>query len=464
MSRTKELAKNTAIISIGRVGTQLVSFFLLPLYTAKLATSEYGNVDFVTTLASFIVPVITMLMEESMFRFLIDAETEIEKKKIISQAFIFSFLNLLVGMVVAIPLLLKSGYELGYPILLYTISCVFIALANALSRGVGRISLYAFSNFICSVSIISLNIILILILDMGFWGMIIANVLSNIIVSLLVFTILKVWSYINVRYFDLNMMKYMLKYSLPLVPNTISWSIINVSDRLVIVSVLGASANGLYSVANKFPNIINTFYNFFNIAWRESSARILKSNDVGEFKKIYGFIKKELFLVTIMLISGIQFVYPFFINKNYQSSVAYVPILTISVYYLSLSAFYGGIYTAYKKTTILGTTSFVAAIVNVLIDIVLIKFVGIYAAAISTVVSAFYLYYYRKRKMSHYLDVKDNRDWKILVTFIILLILFYKASLIIHIVEFIFVVCSAIYVNKEEINKIYRSVILNSKK
>ena len=63
MSRTKELAKNTAIISIGRVGTQLVSFFLLPLYTAKLATSEYGNVDFVTTLASFIVPVITMLME-----------------------------------------------------------------------------------------------------------------------------------------------------------------------------------------------------------------------------------------------------------------------------------------------------------------------------------------------------------------------------------------------------------------
>ena len=311
MSRTKELAKNTAIISIGRVGTQLVSFFLLPLYTAKLATSEYGNVDFVTTLASFIVPVITMLMEESMFRFLIDAETEIEKKKIISQAFIFSFLNLFVGMVVAIPLLLKSGYELGYPILLYTISCVFIALANALSRGVGRISLYAFSNFICSVSIISLNIILILILDMGFWGMIIANVLSNIIVSLLVFTILKVWSYINVRYFDLNMMKYMLKYSLPLVPNTISWSIINVSDRLVIVSVLGASANGLYSVANKFPNIINTFYNFFNIAWRESSARILKSNDVGEFKKIYGFIKKELFLVTIMLISGIQFVYPF---------------------------------------------------------------------------------------------------------------------------------------------------------
>ena len=138
--------------------------------------------------------------------------------------------------------------------------------------------------------------------------------------------------------------------------------------------------------------------------------------------------------------------------------------MTISVYYLSLSAFYGGIYTAYKKTTILGTTSFVAAIVNVLIDIVLIKFVGIYAAAISTVVSAFYLYYYRKRKMSHYLDVKDNRDWKILVTFIILLILFYKASLIIHIVEFIFVVCSAIYVNKEEINKIYRSVILNSKK
>ena len=45
---------------------------------------------------------------------------------------------------------------------------------------------------------------------------------------------------------------------------------INASDRLVIMAFLGASANGLYSIAYKFRNLINTFCGFFNIAWKET--------------------------------------------------------------------------------------------------------------------------------------------------------------------------------------------------
>ena len=73
MNQKKELIKNTLIISIGKFSTQLITFLLLPLYTSLLTTSEYGEYDFLNTISIFLIPCVTLLMEEGMFRFLIDA-------------------------------------------------------------------------------------------------------------------------------------------------------------------------------------------------------------------------------------------------------------------------------------------------------------------------------------------------------------------------------------------------------
>ena len=45
MGKKRELVKNTAIITVGKLCTQFLSFFLLPVYTAVLSTSEYGTFD-----------------------------------------------------------------------------------------------------------------------------------------------------------------------------------------------------------------------------------------------------------------------------------------------------------------------------------------------------------------------------------------------------------------------------------
>ena len=159
MGKSGELAKNTAIISIGRLSTQVISFFLLPLYTSRISPEDYGNFDLVVTLASFIIPAVTMLMEESMFRFLIDSKTEEEKKSIISQTFIYSLssgvlLSIVFGVIQAI-----FSLPLGVPVWLYCIAILFISLSNALSRGLNRIGLYSISNFVASLLIIILNLL-----------------------------------------------------------------------------------------------------------------------------------------------------------------------------------------------------------------------------------------------------------------------------------------------------------------
>lgn len=80
MKQEKELIKNTFIIAIGKFSTQIVSFLLVSLYTAKLTTEQYGNYDLIITIITFITPFITLTLEESMFRFLIDAKNKKEEK------------------------------------------------------------------------------------------------------------------------------------------------------------------------------------------------------------------------------------------------------------------------------------------------------------------------------------------------------------------------------------------------
>ena len=78
--REGTLIKNTAIITIGKICTQLITFFLLPLYTSLLSTQEYGIIDLLNTLVSLLVPIVTLQIEQGIFRDLIEV-VEIRKKK-----------------------------------------------------------------------------------------------------------------------------------------------------------------------------------------------------------------------------------------------------------------------------------------------------------------------------------------------------------------------------------------------
>ena len=70
--RKKQFAKNTIILSIGTFGSKVFTFFLLPLYTAVLATEDYGNVDVLQSVIQLLVPIATLQLSVAVFRFLID--------------------------------------------------------------------------------------------------------------------------------------------------------------------------------------------------------------------------------------------------------------------------------------------------------------------------------------------------------------------------------------------------------
>ncbi len=409
MNQRNQLVKNTMIIAIGKLSTQIISYLLLPLYTYKLAPAEFGIYDFVCTLSLFLCPIITLLMEESMFRFLIDATSKMQERKVISQTIIY----IIFGTAMFIPiafLALKFGAKyspmLIFAVISFVISNIMIGLSNSLARGLSKLKLYSFSNFILGIGTIILNIIFIVGLNSGAEGLLWANTIANILTAIVIFAKLKLWRYIGK--FNKGLMKKMVRYSVPLVPNSISWSIINMSDRIFLTQIIGSAANGIYAMANRFPNIINVVYGYFNTAWKESAARIIKDENKNKYyNSIYHDTKRFLYAVTICLIAVMPFIFPILINKSYDEAYIYIPIVMIATYYSNLSSYFGGIFSAYKDTKIMGTTTLVAAAINLIIDLILIKQFKIYAACISTLVADLIVYFYRRKKLKKYIKLKE---------------------------------------------------------
>ena len=113
MGKKKELIKNTFIIFLGKFCTQFLSFFLLPIYTGYLTSSQYGTVDLITTYITLFVPIISLQLEMAIFRELVDVRNnESKQKEIITSAPYSIFIQF--SMVLFVFLIISIIFEIPY--------------------------------------------------------------------------------------------------------------------------------------------------------------------------------------------------------------------------------------------------------------------------------------------------------------------------------------------------------------
>ncbi len=463
MNKKKELAKNTVIIFFGRVCTQLISFFLLPLYTSYLSTSEYGTVDLIQTYVTLLVPVITLELEMSIFRYLIDCRgREKDTKKLVSNNFfilgvsllIFSILYIIVSSFITIP------YR--WVILIDIIVCVLSGNFLQVARGFGRTMDYAISCILTGLTTVISNIILICFVGMQAEGMIISMALANFVCSLYLFIRLKLYNKIDFKIIDFKQMKEMFKYSLPLIPNGISWWIINVSDRSIISFVLGASANGLYAISNKFPTIISSLTGVFNLSWSESAALHINSSDRDEFfSDITNTVLRLFSALGVGMLACMPFVFPLMIDSKYNEAYNYIPFLVIATVFNVAICLYSQVYLAKKLSKQVASTAIVGAIINIVINVVLIKYIGIYAAAISTMISYLIMMLYRHFDLKKYVNIKIEKKLILesIIMYTITLIIYYQKSLILQGICLVCVCIYAFITNYGILSSIYKTII-----
>lgn len=412
-SEGKNLIVNTVLIAVGNMGAKVVSFLLLPLYTSLLTTEQYGDYDYVITIAAFLLPVVTLCLYEAMFRYLIDAKSVEDKKKIISFSFITILIISLILISVFIFIIIFTEIKYSVYLLIYTLASVAYTFFTSALRGMGNTKKYALFSSIKNIMQVVLNVLAILVLRMGVEGLLLSTIISEFFGVFLCILGGKIWRYITFKNIHFSEYKSMVKYSIPLIPNNLSATIINLSDRIMITNMIGSDSNGIYAISYKFPNIFETVYHYFYTAWSESSARMLKNEKESDeivYNSLRRTINNFIFGLIIIAVAGMAILFRIFVKGDYIAGFTCVPILMFSIYFNCLAKYYTGLFTAYKKTFIILISTLIAAIVNVTLNIFFLKQLGIIWAATTTLIANFLMCLIRFMAIQKYVRIKF--DWK----------------------------------------------------
>lgn len=167
MGETRRLIKNTGIIAVGGMATKLVQFLLLPLYTSVLSTADYGTVDYINTIALFCVPAVSLLMDEALFRFLIDCRTDEGRAKAVTASCVVLLAGCVSFTVLAILVWLLFKPENAGWVVGLVVAGALLQMASAVLRGFGDTVGYSVMNFTASALTILLNVLFIAILRWG---------------------------------------------------------------------------------------------------------------------------------------------------------------------------------------------------------------------------------------------------------------------------------------------------------
>lgn len=461
MNKNKELIKNTAIISIGKICTQFLSFLLLPLYTSLLTTKEYGAIDLITTYQQLLGYIVFFQIEQAVFRFLIDVRKDKDSQKtIVSSVIFFAFFQTILLCITLFVLSKLINFNYLKELCLYCIATVYSGLMLQIARGLGRNSLYALGSFISAISTICFNVLFLVVFKFGANGMLYSFILGNALCAIFILVKAKVYRYIDIGCFSKESVIRCLKYSLPLVPNALSWWVMGASDRSIVSYAMGAAANGLLSVSHKFSSAYTTFYTVFNLSWTESASLHFKDDDREIFfESVISRVYKLFSAACIGIIAVMPFVFPILINVNYGDAYYQIPIYMIAAFFNVVQGLYSVIYVALKKTKEIAKTTIVSALVNVAVNILLIKYIGLYAASISSLVAYAVNCIWRYFDLKKYMNVPLSKGLVIstLVMFIIVCVPYYAKCFVGQMIGIIIAVLYAVFINRDMILAILKS-------
>lgn len=462
MSKTRDLVKNTLIIAVGKVSTQFLSLLLLPLYTIYLSAADYGSVDLITTYVILAAPLLTIQSEMAVFRFLVDARSDtVQAKQIITNTLQIA----LGGVLIATTLYLLTSIFITIPFGLLALGMVIASIFSGffmqVARGLGDNVKFAVAGIIAGIVGIVANVTFIVFMDMGVTGVLFAGIIANAAAAMYLFASLRLYRYIDLKQADWQLKKHLLGYSAPLVPNGVSWWVINAADRTIVTIVLGVASNGIYAIAYKFPAIFNSLYSFFGMSWTESASMHINSKDRDSFfSETMNMSLKVFGSIGLAMIVAVPFIFTLLINHTFAQAADYVPILIIGAFFNSVVGLYSAIYIAKKMTKQVMNTSLIAVAISIVATVALIKWLGLFAPAVAMTLAFLSMAIFRHYDLKKYIRITYQRS--ILLTlglmYGLVLMLYYINNPIIDLLNLgLVAVFMAVY-NKQGIAKLISKI------
>lgn len=466
MNGIKNLAKNIGFLTVGSLSTKFISFFLVPLYTNILTTEEYGSFDVINTTITILVPILTMNICDSVFRFVMDKnENESEIVTYSLKIFLCSLLWVCVFLYtnhIFSWIITLEEYAI-YFILLFAVNS-FNSIITNYARGKDRIFDISASGVVSSIITIVLNILMLVVLKQGIYGYFIANIVGILVQCIYLLISTSYIKHIRFQIINSKLKKTMLRYSRPLIVNNIAWWINSVSDRYIVIAFCGIAENGIYSIAYKIPSMISVFQSIFGQAWTLFAVQEYDENDNdGVFSKMYEAYNFCVVIGCAILIALNKPLAHFMYAKDFYEAWRYVPFLIVSSMFSALSAYLGGLFAAGKETKDVMMSTIYGAVVNIILNLILIQIMGALGAAIATAVSYFVVWISRLYYVRKIIDLKIDwlKDYAVYTIVVIQVIL---SLIIVNIERLLFanIVCIVVYFIIY--NKVFGLIIKSVKK
>ncbi len=397
MNKYKSLAFNTVIFAIGTFGSKILSFFLTRLYTTYMGADILGSKELIEASATLMIPVFSFSMLDAILRFGLDKNYD--KKQVFStscaiQAFGLGIMLLLSPFFSMVPFI--KGYTPW--LMLYVCTSVFRLTCTSFIRARGFVKLYAFDGMLATLTLFVFNFVFISHFQLGIKGFMIAMILSDLCSGLFLWSIAGLGRFFRISCVDQDLIKTMVRFSLPLIPTAVMWTITGFSDRILIKYVdgpagkTGDTAVGLYTAASKVPNLISMVSTIFFQAWNMSAITEHGSKGEGKFyETVFSAYQSIMYIAAAVVILLVQPISRVLLNYNnhpeYAQAYIYTPVLILAVLVMCFNLFFSSIYTASRHTQNSFWTSLVAMVLNVILNVILIKKFGVQGAIAASFIS-----------------------------------------------------------------------------
>ncbi|MHC5247731.1 lipopolysaccharide biosynthesis protein [Enterococcus sp. LJL90] len=406
--RLKKLANNSIVFAVGNLGSKFMSFIMLPLYTWKLSQSDLGVSDLIITTVSLLLPIMSLSIFDAVLRFAM--EKDINYESVYSNSLVVTFGGtIVIFLMFVLGTIFRVSY-IGFICLIVGIQ-IFQTLFSQYAKAIGKVKLFAINGILVSILTAGFNLILLVFVEWGLFGYLASILLANLVSTIWLFCSLHLSSSFKWSLVRRNTIVSMLTYSMPLIPNSIAWWSTNALSRYFILFFSGASANGIYAIANKIPNLINVFNSIFFQAWQLSAIEEYSSQDRAIFySKIFSMYSQFMLLATSFVILVIKPILSFLVSSEFYIAWKYVPLLLLAIVYSSFSSFLGNFYAAAMETKNAFTTTIYGAVISLILNGIFIPLFGLYGAGLSSTLSFFFLWLIRQRSTKRYAEIKVDKS------------------------------------------------------
>jgi O-antigen/teichoic acid export membrane protein len=395
-----KILKNSLIYTVVSILQKALAFFLLPLYTVFLSKDDFGIVSVITSVTNLLSIFFLLGLNGALSRFYYDNKNDIEFIKDLFGT--ISIFILIISTVVGIVIILFHNYLLDpfikgidfYP-------CVFLGLISIIlsplyllyqttlqtKQLAGKYGLNNLLYFICNIGLTILFVVPFRLKAVGF---LLAIALTN-----LIFFIASLFSFIPMMKFTIKkrILTDSLKYSLPLVPHSLSSWIVTMLDRLFLNNLKNNESVGLYSIGYQFGNILNIVTSGVNQAFAPWFFDKMQEKNDSERKKIiqFGEYMIVLYCMIALLITFFgKEILSFMVTRDFRESWVIISFISFGYVFSGLYYFFvNPLFFCKKGTKWVPVATFTGAIVSSGLNILLIPYWGIVGSALSNLISNF---------------------------------------------------------------------------